>query len=588
MNTSCLVLSSLVHISRKLGRLVVKAEEIVKTFRPKDQLDSSRFRCPYLEKNVFMLSWEPMVMWRAWRNMKNSKASVLDIDVLDCSNWCQVSMNSFQFFKRYIEVPFDSNGQPQLLKLHDCSHSVSFEERLPRHAAEFISCLPFKEVTHPRRGYLNLSTKLPEKCLKPVSGPNIHIAYGIPQEMGRGDSVTKLQCAAVDVVNILFHTGKRENIFQSRRKFSNNGATYCESTEDPNTRQNEQHQSETLPSSANSSEGCGDEDAGVLWDVFRRQDVPKLQLYLKFHYGEFIHTLSTPQKQGSHPVYDQSFYLTVDHKRMLKEDYKVGDSVIVPAGCPHQTRNLKSCISVSLDFISPESINESIRLTEEFRSLPEDHMAKEDRLELKKLILHSMSHAIKDFEVLKFNLDAYIKARGSMDRDSQSSLHLDEVFTASSQQDSLTTPNIREIGQPSDSPSSIQNEQIDMERVDSALKKLESFSSAKPNQLPNTSNSDKATMNTSPIVRAKGIWEDFMTYPLKVFGSPSNEVTALHALSELNENLTLFDDKEAKLLAEHKEIMSSIVRTRGVKEQLERENYQESAGQISVGMISTI
>ncbi|KAG9132020.1 hypothetical protein Leryth_026434 [Lithospermum erythrorhizon] len=53
----------------------------------------------------------------------------LSKDVLDCSNWCQVSMNSFQFFKRYIEVPFDSNGQPQLLKLHDCSHSVSFEER---------------------------------------------------------------------------------------------------------------------------------------------------------------------------------------------------------------------------------------------------------------------------------------------------------------------------------------------------------------------------------------------------------------------------------------------------------------------------
>ncbi|KAL5787371.1 hypothetical protein ACOSP7_004320 [Xanthoceras sorbifolium] len=40
-----------------------------------------------------------------------------------------------------------------------------------------------------------------------------------------------------------------------------------------------------------------------------------------------------------------------------------------------------SCIKVALDFVSPENIGECIRLTEEFRVLPPNHRAKEDKLE---------------------------------------------------------------------------------------------------------------------------------------------------------------------------------------------------------------
>ncbi|KAJ9566656.1 hypothetical protein OSB04_002622 [Centaurea solstitialis] len=53
-----------------------------------------------------------------------------------------------------------------------------------------------------------------------------------------------------------------------------------------------------------------------------------------------------------------------------------------------------------LDFVSPENIQECIRLTEEFRKLPINHRAREDKLEIKKMILHAMHQAITDYEEL--------------------------------------------------------------------------------------------------------------------------------------------------------------------------------------------
>ena len=112
----------------------------------------------------------------------------------------QVAVNIHQFFKGYSDGRFDSYKWPQILKLKDWPPSTLFKERLPRHHAEFVSCLPFKDYTHPFDGILNLAVKLPKGSLQPDLGPKTYIAYGAAQELGRGDSVTKLHCDMSDAV----------------------------------------------------------------------------------------------------------------------------------------------------------------------------------------------------------------------------------------------------------------------------------------------------------------------------------------------------------------------------------------------------
>lgn len=68
----------------------------------------------------------------------------------------------------------------------------------------------------------------------------------------------------------------------------------------------------------------------------------------------------------------------------------------------------QSCIKVAMDFVSPENVQECIRLTEEFRLLPKGHRSKEDKLEVHVCIILKYI-IISDFvvsTVLFWNINA--------------------------------------------------------------------------------------------------------------------------------------------------------------------------------------
>lgn len=466
---------------------------------------------PVIVQNVLEgtsgLCWDPTVMLRPVRDTMNGKFNEeTKIKAIDCLNWCEIEISVNQFFKGYVEGQMHKNGWPLMLKLKDWPPRNFFEERLPRHRAEFINALPFHEYTHPEWGLLNLAAKLPDNCLKPDLGPRTYIAYGTSEELGRGDSITKLHCDMYDVVNVLTHTaevkfpgwqqvkidkiqrslraldseelyedsdrignsfGEEErgkttkteaasfdvSVSQSNRKVSSNqtideclndndiesslrsksldcmeeqnwdinGSKY-DGSEKWKAHSSEQKDVGTIPTKVEGRIGNRENSldvirGGALWDIFRREDIPKLQDYLLKHCQDFRHSRNISADSVVHPIHDQTFYLNEGHKKKLKEEYQVepwtfeqhlGEAVFIPAGCPHQVRNLKSCIKVALNFVSPENLQERIRLEDELRLLPKNHRAREGRLEARKMAMYAVSSAVNEIE--KLTLDPNFRA----------------------------------------------------------------------------------------------------------------------------------------------------------------------------------
>ncbi|PWA82973.1 jmjC domain-containing protein [Artemisia annua] len=190
-------------------------------------------------------------------------------------------------------------------------------------------------------------------------------------DIGYGDSVTKLHYAKSDTVNVLTHTNSAEH-------------TSTKSNKADMAKRNTGVQDEDL--AYDTMEG------GALWDIFRRRDVPNLIKYFNNHLAEFKHAdcSAVDQLKIGTPQCDAAGIKTWTFRQ------KLGDAVFVPAGCPNQVRNLKSCTKVEVNFVSPESVSECIRLQHELRMFPDNHRAKEDMLNIGKMMINALDQAVVD------------------------------------------------------------------------------------------------------------------------------------------------------------------------------------------------
>ncbi|CAI7868527.1 unnamed protein product, partial [Closterium sp. NIES-54] len=372
------------------------------------------------------LSWAPLVMWRAFRETKEGRSvqEKLTVVAVDCEDCTEVELGTHQFFECYMNGESKSAKVPDMLKVKDWPPTAVFQDRLPRHGAEFLGALPLHEYTHPEKGLLNLATAVPKGDPKADMGPKAYIAYGVREELVQGDSVTKLHFDMADAVNILTHChyrppSKRLQKLMRKNAEGNgaeagheNGVTTKSEIEKKKEGGNGKGRgggggSEQQQQAAGSSGGqvltAGGEEGAALWDIFRREDSDKIRAFIARHLHEFRHLHNQVIQSMDDEIHDQTVYLTARHKEMLYNEYGVeawtfeqrrGEAVFIPAGCAHQVRNLMSNMKVAVDFVSPEGTSHCLALTEHVRTMPVHHRSKEDRLEVKRMILHAMERSL--------------------------------------------------------------------------------------------------------------------------------------------------------------------------------------------------
>ncbi|MBA0554888.1 hypothetical protein Golob_013963 [Gossypium lobatum] len=416
---------------------------------------------PVIVKEVFdsssISSWDPMAIWRGIQETADEKIKdeIRMVKAIDCLDWSEVDIELDQFIKGYTEGRTHENGPPEMLKLKDWPSPGASEEFLMFQRPEFISKLPLLEYIHSRLGLLNVAAKLPHYSLQNDAGPKIYLSYGTYEELDRGNSVTNLHFKMRDMVYLLVHTCEVKVKGQRTKKDilkSNGESEVNESSRDYETRSDEKRlpdlsidgpdmddESESTSDvhddqetettmiaeksadfeqlNGDSRDVIGNPKAGACWDVFRRQDVPKLTEYLQKHWRDFRKPESAVSDSVMRPLYDEVVYLNEYHKRKLRQEFGVvpwsfeqnlGQAVFLPAGCPFQVRNLQSNVQLGLDFLFPESVGEAVRLAEDIRCLPNDHDGKLQILEVGKISLYAASSAIK--EVQKLVLDPKLGA----------------------------------------------------------------------------------------------------------------------------------------------------------------------------------
>jgi len=330
-----------------------------------------------------------------------------------------------------------------MLKLKDWPSDRSFGDAVPRHCADFITMLPFPEYTNMQDGPLNLAAALPKECCPPDLGPKSYVAYGVQQERGGahgGDSVTRLHEDMSDAVNVLLHSAvcdtelarllpaEKQVELQAPARRPDDALEFsclsniaramdlarkhhavagqfmqCLPNEQERKMPRDMQQPVLQPSTA-----------GAIWHTFRREDTDALGRWLMNRLEGWKAEPDASRKDShlsfgvvcsasevDHPIHSQAFYLGSRDLAALKEDtgglepwgfYQYdGECVFIPAGCPHQVRNTRSCIKVALDFVSPEAVRECAVL-----SVDMARIGMEDKLQGRAMLLHGAFKAVDE------------------------------------------------------------------------------------------------------------------------------------------------------------------------------------------------
>lgn len=335
-----------------------------------------------VSKKLNLDLWQPSSFTRDFGEEKN--------DLVNCTNGNllpkQAMKKFWDGFENITKRLKDEKGNPMLLKLKDWPPGGDFAEILPTRFADLMKNLPLPDYTH-RDGRLNLASRLPDYFVRPDLGPKMYNAYGSAVDPAKG--TTNLHLDISDAVNVMVYVGipkdgpEEQYIKAAFRAIDEAGCDIL-------TRRRVRDKGE-LP--------------GALWHIYSARDADKIRDLLNKI------TIEKGFRIEAHhdPIHDQNSYLDGPLRERLYKEYGVegypiaqclGDAVFIPAGAPHQVRNLHNCIKVAEDFVSPESVFQCFGLTHEFRELSDTHSNHEDKLQIKNIIYHAVKDSLSSLAYL--------------------------------------------------------------------------------------------------------------------------------------------------------------------------------------------
>ncbi|EEC07701.1 jumonji domain-containing protein, putative, partial [Ixodes scapularis] len=327
-------------------------------------------------KSLNMSLWHPDGFCRDFGDIRNDLVNCRTGNILPN----QPMRKFWEGFENFSKRMKDDDGEYMLLKLKDWPPGDDFSDMLPSRFSDLMKVLPLPEYTH-RDGVFNLAGRLPECFVRPDLGPKMYNAYGSALYPTKG--TTNLHLDVSDAVNVMVarDVGVSMNIFvllAEALKAIDDGA--CDSLTRKRVREK-------------------NAKPGALWHIYNARDADKIRDLLNKV------AVERGEKLEPHhdPIHDQSWYLDQELRERLFREYAVegyaiaqclGEAVFIPAGAPHQVRNLHSCIKVAEDFVSPENIAHCFSLTNEFRQLSDTHTNHEDKLQIKNVIYHAVKDAL--------------------------------------------------------------------------------------------------------------------------------------------------------------------------------------------------
>ena len=270
----------------------------------------------------------------------------------------------FEGYENSSKRPQSENGDPLYLRFKENwpAQEDHFAEILPNQYKDMMANLPLTQYTS-RDGVLNLASRLPESFVRIDLGPRLWGGYA--------RSTYNLQYNVSDAVHVMVHANTGDNSNDALEILRNSG---CK---------------EDLIK----SQGSISSKLGALWNVFHPKDSEKIK--------EFVNkNIKDPKKKPRDPLWIGTMYLKEKMLEKLRTEHGItpwtfvqnlGDGVLIPSGSPYQVKILCSSTFVQSEFVSPEHMKESSKLS--FSDVLND-----DRLQVKNVVFHACKDALSVLE----------------------------------------------------------------------------------------------------------------------------------------------------------------------------------------------